>query len=339
MKMRSMVFLVCPLLLFISACEKQSKAVPSQSKSLRGASSYTPYDAFSMHWARESSNRTIVWVSSGGEAGKLLVSSADPSRRPDWAFCTQGVVAGLVARGEDVVIIGTTYHSSNVVRPVFRKPSVPMIGARSLFIPRSSIEFAFDRLLEREGLRRADVRVPAVENPSFTSITSLLAKEVDETDALDFAVLVDPFITNLLGEHPNQYELGEGNLYDLYYCIVVRRSDLDARRQDFVGLLREFLRIDDRIEKLKSNPVDFQNNMWGRMKDGKEEILSKMLTYDPKPASLRIDTFELRSNLEFELRYLCEKYPNDLKMPTDVHKIIDDSLLREIAPDRASPEK
>src|SRR5437868_5686441 len=70
---------------------------------LRGAASYTPYDAHAMLWARGGEKGGIVWVSSGAEAGSLLVSQADPARRPDWIMCSQGVVAGLAAKGEKVV--------------------------------------------------------------------------------------------------------------------------------------------------------------------------------------------------------------------------------------------
>src|SRR5690349_5146887 len=74
---------------------------------LRGAASYTPYDAHAMLWTRGGEMRDLVWVSSGAEAGNLVVSQADPARRPDWGLCTQGVVAGLAAKGERVVILAT----------------------------------------------------------------------------------------------------------------------------------------------------------------------------------------------------------------------------------------
>ena len=53
---------------------------------LRGAASYTPYDAHAMLWTRGCDARDLVWVSSGAEAGNLVVSQADPARRPDWGL-------------------------------------------------------------------------------------------------------------------------------------------------------------------------------------------------------------------------------------------------------------
>jgi len=326
------------LALAISGCASETmespktEPLPVVAKQLRGASSYTPYDAFSMMWCRGHDDRTMAWVSSGGEAGRLLVSTAAPSARPDWVLCTQGVVAGLAARGENVVIIASTYSSDQVLRPVFRIPKMIGRGSKSLFIPRTSIEFAFDRLLQREGIERALVSVPSVEKVGFTTIASLLAKPASEPDALDFAILVDPFITNLMSEYPGSYEIGAGGLYQLDYCLVVRREDLQTRRKDFVRLLQEFVDVDERLSKLKNDPKEFQAMVWGRSKDGQPEYLPDMITYDPSPAVLQLDGKGLRARLEAELKYLTEKYPDQLEMPTNIAGLVDTTLLTEVSP-------
>ncbi len=302
----------------------------SSAAPLRGTSGYTPYDSFSMLWTRMGQNRTMVWVNSGGDAGRLLVSRATRENRPDWAFCTQGVVAGLAARGEEVVIIATTYVSDDAILPVYRKPRPKMKGARSLFIPRSSIEFAFDQLLQREKVPRASVRIPKVEKIDFATIASLLSKPVTDPDALDFAILVDPAITNLLTEQPTEYQVGEGGLYEMHYSLVVRREDLAKRRDAFVRLLREFVEIDKKLEEVKTED-QFHHEIWGRTKDGTPERLPKMMTFKREPLRLQLRPTVLRSRLQTELVYLTEKYPNQLAMPDDVDRLVDPSLLREVA--------
>lgn len=308
--------------------EQAARGTGQEVERLRGASSYTPYDALSMFWSRQADGNEMVWVSSGAEAGRLLVSTASPQRRPDWVLSTQGVVAGLAARGEDVVIIATVYVSDDAILPVFRTPRGSLDGSRSLYIPRSSIEFAFDRLLEREGVPRDRVTSPQVETVGFTTIASLLAKPADSKDALDWALLVDPFLTNLVNEHPNRYEVGEGGLYEIHYSVVVRREDLNARRPAFVRLLEELHAADQTLSTLSDE--QFYGELWGRMKNGQPERLSRMLTYDRKPAHLQLQLSTVRQRLREELQYLTNKYPNDLRMPSDIEVLVDPTLLKEV---------
>jgi ABC-type nitrate/sulfonate/bicarbonate transport system substrate-binding protein len=308
-------------------------ATPAAAPGLRGTSGYTPYDSFSMLWARRGADHPIAWVNSGADAGRLLVSKAEPANRPSWAFCTQGVVAGLAARGEDVVIIATTYSSEDALRPVFRVPRRAMSGARSLFIPRSSIELAFDRLLEREHVSRADVIVPTVEKTDFATIVSLLTKPVEDSGSIDFAVLVEPFISNVMNEHPGKYELGQGGLYRMYYCVVARRDDVAAHRDRYVALLREFLAVDGELSRIKSDE-EFREKVWGREKNGAPERLPALATFKREPLRLALDAPAVRARLEDELSYLTTKYPADLKRPADERRLVDPGLLKEVAPDR-----
>ena len=299
---------------------------------LRGCSGYTPYDSFSMLWARGGEDRKMVWVSSGGEAGRLLVSKADPSKRPDWALCTQGVVAGLAARGEDVVIIGTTFISDEAIVPVFRLPRKNLSGARSLFIPRSSIEFAFDHLLAREGVSRESVSLPKVEKLDFSTVVSLLGKPATDADSLDFAILVDPFVSNMLKDHPGQYEVGKGGLYEMHYCIVARREDVSAKRDQFVNLLKQFAAIGKTLDVIKTDE-EFRQTVWGREKGGQPERLPEMVTFSRKPLHLQMNVTALRERLREEHSYLTKKYPGELQMPQDIDRLVDPSLLLEAAPE------
>jgi ABC-type nitrate/sulfonate/bicarbonate transport system substrate-binding protein len=332
---RDLIVVTLLIVLGVAGCNS-CKDKNGPTGELRGASSYTPYDALSMLWSQGRDEHSIVWVNSGGDAGQLLTSSADPARRPDWILCTQGVVASLAAKGEKVVIIATTYISDDVILPIFRQPKKPLIGSRSLFIPRTSIELAFDRLLQREGVSRDQVKIPQVENTGFQTISSLLEKPAGEKDAIDFAVLVEPFITNLINGQPNQFEIGNGGLYEIHYSVVVRESDLKARRQQFVGLLRQLLEADNKLHSLYSDD-EFYSEVWGRMKDNKPQYLPRMLTYKRGPARLQLQVGKLRGHLQDELQYLTSKYPNELRMPTDVDSLVDPSLLQEIAPDRVNP--
>jgi hypothetical protein len=302
---------------------------------LRGASSYTPYDWPAMLWAKNEIG-SMVWVSSGGEAGKLLASQADPARRPDWILCSQGVVAGLAARGEKPVIIGTVFVSSNAILPVFRKPRAGLAGSRSLFIPRSSIELAFDRLLRREGVPLEQVRLPKVESPSFNTIVSLLQKPSADESAIDFGILVEPFITNLIGSAPDNYEVGEGGLYELCYCIVVRREDIQKSRAAFVTLLRQFDSLSTQVEKMESDDVFFAE-VWGRKKGTDPDRLSRLLTFERRPARLALDAAHVRGLLREEISYLVGKYPQDLRLPDNVEGLVDESVLREANPARLQP--
>ena len=321
---------------FAAGCRPSKTPAESGPPSgLRGTSSYTPYDAFAMIWAREKKG-SMVWVSSGSEAGKLLVSKADSDRRPDWALCSQGVVAGLACRGEKPVILATVYVSDEAVLPVFRKPRVPLAGARSLYIPRSSIELAFDRLLQREGVARDKVRVPKVENVSFTSIVSLLQKPPEESDAIDFGILVDPFISNIVQTDPTKYEVGAGKLYTLCYCLTARQEDIASHRDQFKALLKELLDVSREMEAI-TNDESFYQEVWGRLKGREPDRLPRLLTYRRQPARLQLDASQLRGLLMEEVAYLTGKYPNELKAPADVNALVDLGLLREVAPDRVSP--
>lgn len=336
------------ILLFVlvgTACRQESSSpstpsgdsrttAPATAIPLRGASGYTPYDWCSLLWAQ--SGGEMVWVNSGAEAGKLLVSKADPAHRPDWAFCSQGVVAGLSARGEEPVIIATLYISGDAVRPVLRKPRTPLRGSRSLFIPRSSIEVAFDRFLAREGVNVADVSIPRVENPTFTTIVSLLGKPASASDSIDFGILVEPFISNLFAEHPNDYELGAGGLYELCYSLVVRRDDLEKRRNEFVSLLKQFDALSKKVEAYTAE-VDFYANVWGRKKNGTPETLPRLVSFDYRPARLLLQPERLRGLLREELSVLVKKYPNELRMPKNVSLLVDESLLKEVVPARVTP--
>lgn len=304
--------------------------------SLSAAVSYTPYDAVGMLWGRSGKGNNVVWTTSGGEAGKLLVSKGDKNKRPDWAFTSQGVASSLAARGEKVVIIATVYTDDSAILPVFRKPKKPLAGTQSLFIPRSSIEFAFDNLLKREGVNREDVKVPKVENISFPTIASLLTKPSTDKDALDFGILVEPFITNVVQKNPDQYEIGKGGLYDLHYSVVVREEDLKANRPKYVALLRQLLEEDKKIAAFPDDAT-FYKEVWGRQKDGQPELLPKTLTYKRSAAKVQLQVSKLRTLIRDELTYLTKKYPDQLKMPENIDAIVDPSLLQEVAPDRVIP--
>ena len=316
-------------------CKGCRQDTAGDSGPLRGAASYTPYDAHAMLWTRVGESRNMVWVSSGAEAGTLLVSQADAARRPDWILCSQGVVAGLAAKGEDVVILATVYVSDDVLVPVFRKPRGPLEGRRSLFIPRSSIELAFDRLLKREGIERGKVRVPNVEKVGFATIVALLSKPGDAPDALDFAILVDPYVSNLVREQPEKYEIGKGGLYELHYCIVARRGDVQAHRGKFLDLLRQMLEADKKLASLSDDDA-FYKEVWGREQGGLPDVLPRMLTYRRGPARLEFQVTSLRNRLQEELQYLTDKYPDQLRMPADINVLADPSLMEEVAADRVT---
>lgn len=304
---------------------------------LRGASSYTPYDAVAMLWARDGDEREMLWTSSGGESGRLLVSKASSRNRPDWVLCTQGVVAGLVSRGEDVTIISTVYISADAILPVFRSEIENLRGTRSLYISRSSIEFAFDRLLDREGVSREDVDVPAVETVGFSTIANLLKKPSSDAGALDFAVLVDPFITNIIEEQPEGFRVGEGGLYNMHYSIVVRSEDLKNNRGRFVELIRQLVIASEQLESLVGLR-EFYEDVWGRTNaQGVPELLPEMITYKMEPARLTLEVESLRDSLSEEIDYLMEKYPGELKSPDNIEAIVDPSLLLEVAPERVFP--
>jgi ABC-type nitrate/sulfonate/bicarbonate transport system substrate-binding protein len=313
-----------------------SNPAANEPKVLTGSSSYTPYDAINMLWSRGGKNRSMVWTNSGGESGKLLVSKADTQQRPDWILSSQGVLAGLTAKGEKVVTIATVYTSDEAIRPVFRKPKKPLAGLRTLPIPRSSIELALDRLLKREGVAVASAKIPKVEKPSFPTISTLLTKPATDKDALDYAVLVEPFITNVMTKYPKNFEIGKGGLYNLHYSVMVRESDLKARRAKYVQLLQELLEADNKIAAFPDDAT-FYREVWGREKDGKPDLFAKTLTYKRQPAKLQLNVTQLRKQLKEELTYLTQKYPKDLKMPENVDALVDPSLLKEVAPDRVIP--
>ncbi len=313
-----------------------SSTTPTASSSLAGASSYTNFDAPMMLWSRQAPSHSVIWTNSGGEAGKLLVSKAETDKRPDFIFATQGVLSGLAARGEKVVIIATLYTSEDAILPVSRKPKKLVAGSRTLPIPRSSIEFALDKYLQREGVKREDVKIPKVEKVAFPTIATLLSKPASDPDALDFGILVEPFITNLVKQNPDQFEIGKGGLYQMHYSVLVRESDLKANRPKFVTLLKQLLEADQKIAAFPDDAT-FYKEAWGRQKDGQPELLPPSLTFKRQPARLQLQVGTLRNLLKEELGYLTQKYPEELKMPTDIDALVDPTLLQEVAPDRVMP--
>lgn len=333
MRLLCSILLVISYLISLPACRSASRA-PDAPVRLRGASSYTPYDAFSMLWARQSSDHEMVWVSSGGEAGRLLVSSAQSGRRPDWILCTQGVVASLATQGHQVAIIATTYTSDDVILPVYRRPKHNSVrpSARSLFIPRTSIEFAFDRFLEREGLARTNIRVPQVEHVGFATIANLLEKPVTDPNAIEFAVLVEPFITHLLKERPATYEIGPGGLYEIHYSVVVRQEDLKTHRNEFLSLLRNLKHVDELLASLRNDETLFFSEVWGRRAGGKPELMPKLITFKAGPARLALDVQRVRLLLKQETDYLAAKYPGEVRQPNNLDSFVDPSLLTEVDP-------
>jgi len=338
-KMRKKILtVIASSILIVTGCTQQSSINKSittlENRNLAGVAGYTPYDSHAMFWSQEK-GRSIVWTSSGGQSGKLLVSKGANSKRPDWGFMSQGVVSGLSAKGEKVVIIGTIYTDIDAIRPIFRTPK-KLAGGKSLFIPSSSIEFAYDRLLQREGIERKSVKLPKVESVTFSTITSLLLKPIGDKDAIDFALLVEPFITNVISQNPGKYELGKGGLYPLHYSIVVRAEDLKQNRAKYVELLRQLLAADKKLTALPDN-ADFYREVWGREKDGKPELLTKTLTYKRSAAKLQLQPTRLRKLLREELSYLTKKYPDQLKMPENIDALVDPTLLQEVAPDRVIP--
>jgi hypothetical protein len=178
--------------------------------------------------------------------------------------------------------------------------------------------------------------VPQVESVGFSTIAGLLSKNRDEDDALDFGILVDPYITNLLSEHPNDYELGEGGLYPMHYCVVVRAADLQENRKSFVELVSDLVEVDQEMANYRTD-AEFYKNVWGRYKDGKPEFLPSMITYKSAPAQLTLRVTDLRERLAEEIKYLVGKYPDDLIMPSNVDQIVDPSLLIEVSPRRVTP--
>lgn len=329
------IAIVCSLSLSpLAAC---SQATPPSgttlAPALRGASSYTPYDAVAMLWSRADEYRNMVWVSSGAEAGQLLTSAAETPNRPDWILATQGVVAGLASRNEDVTVIATVYTSDEAILPVVRSGVTLGPGLRSLFIPRSSIEFAFRRFLDREGIPRDSVNVPGVERPGFATISNLLQRPGTDRDAIDFAILVDPFITNLLAEHPGAFELREGGLYEMHYSVIVRTDDLAERRSEFRRLLEQLIAADQELDTFETDE-SFSMEVWGRLTNGVPDRLPKLRTYSREPARLQLQPARLEQLLDDEIAFLTDSYPDELRRPSSVSAFVDASLLSEVAPDR-----
>lgn len=314
-----------------------SPGASNSAEILRGASSYTPYDSFAMLWHREDpQKRPVAWVSSGAEAGRLLASIATMEARPAWVHCTQGVVAGLAARGEKVAIIATVYASDAALRPVFRKPKPPLDGARGAYIPRSSIEVAFDRLLERERVPLERIRIPHMERVGFDTLKAMMEKPADDASAIDFTILVDPFITNLMTERPGEYELGEGGLYDMRYCIAVRREDIESHRDEYAKLLEQMISVETKLREYKTDD-EFLAGTWGRESQGRPERLPRLITFDRSHLRLELDAPTVRRLLREEIEHLVQKYPRDLAVPESLDSLVETSVLTAAAPDRVRP--
>lgn len=163
-----------------------------------------------------------------------------------------------------------------------------------------------------------------------------MRKPQTERDAIDFAVLVEPFITNLMTAQPGEFEIGEGGIYELNYCLVAREEDVRARRADFVDLLRRFAEISTKVEAYDSDD-EFYSEIWGKKENNVPVRLPKLLTFSRAPARLHLDAAHVRMQIRDELSHLVRKHPKDLALPSDIDGVVDASLLLEAAPTRVTP--
>lgn len=302
------------------------------SQSTRGASAYTPYDALAMLWKRQAPDRVIVWTAATAEAAGLLTSNAPFSKRPDWILCTQSVVAGLATTGKRVSVIATVYTTDNAMYPVFKLPKRPIAGSKSLYTKRSGLELGFTRFLEEAHVPFEDVQIPTVEKIGIPTIVSLLEKPRSEKDALDFAILIEPYITNLLKAHPKDYLLGDPVPYHTFYNLVVRQDDAREHRPELLALVREFLKAESTLAQIP--PDRYRSEVWGRMKDGKPELLPELLTFKRTPMRLEIKDKDLRHAIDEDMLTFTHKYPNQMTMPINKDALVDPSFLSEIIPVR-----
>lgn len=298
---------------------------------LRGVSTRTPLDAIVSAWSREAPGRSITWVSSPAQASQFLAVRNPLNGRPNWAVCSQGAVAYLLGQGMDLTILATTYTSDQALRPIWRKERRPRAGGRTLFVPASSIELALVRFLQRESIPLSDLHIMNADGQSLASIAGGLAKNVADETAIDFAVLPDPYLTDLLRDHPATYEVGGGGLYELHYSIVARRSDVAQNTAAFEGLLRELLATDQKLELATAAEFDILA-LPGSSAPG--ERFPRWITFARQSVKLQLRPSSLRTHIVEELSYLVTAYPNQFRMPANLSFAINAELLQRVAPER-----
>lgn len=223
----------------------------SESASTTGEVTFSAFDALAILWGQSSSSHKIEWLSSAGDAAQML-SSTNPAPSVKWTLCTQGVVSSLIGRGADVVVLATTYVSSNTFVPVVRRGASIRPGARTAFIPETSFDLALARLLRRQGIEPSTIVVKGFARPTPDKVVEALLRRPSDADAIDFAIVSDPTLSTLLREHPGEVAATEAGVYEMQYCIVARRADVEASRGAFVRLLTELIATEGIVSRAAS---------------------------------------------------------------------------------------
>jgi len=299
------------------ACEPSAR-----DELLRGASTLSPYDALVLSTFGRSSPE-VMWIDSPGHAAELLSSDPRTTGRVDWITCGQGVVAYLLGKGIDVVVLATVYASDSTFLPVWRTGHPPAPGERTLFVPASTVEFLLRRFLARSDIPLSELRINNRHGQSLGAIERALLEPASSTDAIDFAVLPDPFLSDVLTKMPQSYVSGPPGLYDFYYCLVTRRQRLRGREKSFLDLVNRLAAADT---LLRARGVDPKLQPFVFRPSARFFVIDN--------AQLQLRPVQLAAAISDELSYLVEAYPSQFRSVPRVSDAIDPSYLAREAPQR-----
>jgi hypothetical protein len=296
---------------------------------LRSAITYSAFDATALA-ARQGRGASQL-VSSPSEAGRLLRDwSVDKPDRVDWILCTQGVAAYLIGTGTPIRVIATVYASNRTVLPVWREGNPPTAGQRTLFVPASSIELALSRFLAREQIPLSGLHIVTSQGQSLHSIADALRADVRSNDAIDFGVLTEPYLTELVHDGTRRFHLGTGGLYDMRYCVVASQQALSRSPRQFEELLRELVKADERLATAQSD-----DQFYALVEDGGPQ-LGRPITFDRTALRVELSPSVVSGLIRDELNYLVAAYPTRFVEPPDLASVVDPSPLTIVAPERVT---
>jgi hypothetical protein len=165
------------------------------------------------------------------------------------------------------------------------------------------------------------------------AVADALRKRVDDPEAIDFAIVADPFLTRLIEEMPAEFEIGASGLYELHYSVVAHRGDVDRDPAGFSRLLKELLDA-ERSLATKRTAEELYAVKWVGQSGAAFGRLPRMLSFRREALGIQLQPARLRMLLDDEIDYLVLAYPTRFKKVTDLDRAVTSHLLRQIAPDR-----
>lgn len=295
---------------------------------LTGAAAPSATDAHAILMSRTMSPGKVYWVSTESQAADMLRGRLAPS--VDWALCSQGVVAYLLAVGVDVTFVAVTYTSEQALQAVWHRGRPPKVGDRTMYVPGSTIEFGLWRFLSKNSIPLAGLRIMNRRGVRLADIVAALERPPEHVDAIDFAVLPEPYLTSLESTRPGAYQFDGGGFYEMQYGVVAKGTSLRASSGSFTDLIQQFALADRTLRALDTDDEFYAllAAQWGRP----ARHLPKTHTFNRTALQLSLRPSRLRALIQAEIDYLVAAYPSVFRGPLNADQAVTPSILLGVLP-------